>query len=60
MKSVGFRFNLDEKVEDETSGFSGTVMLCAIQGAANEPEKVYLIESGGETRWIAENNLKEA
>jgi hypothetical protein len=59
LKSVGFRFNLEEKVKDETNGFSGVVTLCAIKGTANEPEKVYLVEGGGDARWVAENNLKE-
>ena len=60
MKTVGFRFNLEEKVNDVEKGFSGVITMCSIKGTRDEPEKIYLVEGGGDVRWVAENNLKEA
>jgi len=60
MKSVGFQFNLDEKVTVEKTGFSGIITTCAIRGDVNEPEKVYYIQGNGGEGWYAERFLKEA
>jgi hypothetical protein len=60
MKSVGFRFNLDEKVTVEKTGFSGVITMCAIQGEVSQPEKVYYVQGTGCAAWYAERLLKEA
>ena len=60
MKSVDFKFNIDEKVIVEKTGFSGIITMCAIQGDANEPEKVYYIQGATGDGWYAERLLKEA
>jgi hypothetical protein len=60
MKSVSFRFNLDEKVLVEKTGFSGVVTMCAIQGNVDEPEKVYFIQGASGDGWYSERLLKEA
>jgi len=56
----GFIFNLEENVKDEKTDFSGVIKMCAIKGTKSEPEKIYLVEGGGDARWIDENNLMEA
>ena len=53
MKSVGFRFNIDEKVTVEKTGFSGVITICAIQGDVNEPEKVYYVQGATGEGWYA-------
>jgi len=60
MKTVGFQFNLDEKVTVEKTDFSGIVTMCAIQGDVNQPEKVYFIQGTSNAGWYAERLLKEA
>jgi len=60
MKSVGFQFNLDEKVTVEKTGFTGVITTCAIQGNVTEPEKTYYIQGTGGEGWYAERLLKEA
>ena len=60
MKTVGFQFNLDEKVTVEKTGFSGVITMCAIQGYVNEPEKVYYVQGTGGASWYPERLLKEA
>ena len=60
MKSVDFKFNIDEKVIVEKTGFSGIITMCAIQGDVNESEKVYYIQGATGDGWYAERLLKEA
>ena len=60
MKSVSFKFNLDEKVTNMKTGFSGIVTLCAIQGNPESPEIVYYVNGTQNTDWVAERLLKEA
>jgi len=60
MKSVGFKFNLDEKVVVEKTGFSGVITMCAIQGDPEQPENVYYILGNTAEGWYAERLLKEA
>jgi hypothetical protein len=60
MKTVGFQFNLDEKVTVEKIGFSGIITMCAIRGNVNEPEKIYFVQGISGEGWYAERSLKEA
>ena len=60
MKTVGFQFNLDEKVTVEKTGFSGVITMCAIQGEVEHPEKVYYVQGTGGASWYPERLLKEA
>jgi hypothetical protein len=60
MKSVGFKFNLDEKVTAENINFSGVITLCAIQGDPANPEIVYFVQGAEASHWLAERLLKEA
>jgi len=60
MKSVGFEFNLDEKVTVVKTGFSGVVTMCAIQSDPEKPEKVYYVLGATGSDWYAERLLKEA
>jgi hypothetical protein len=60
MKSVSFRFNLDEKVTAMNTDFTGVIMLCAIQGDPAHPEIVYYINGAGKNEWVAEKLLKGA
>jgi hypothetical protein len=60
MKSVGFQFNLDEKVIVEKTGFFGVVTMCAIQGDPAQPENVYYVLGATGSDWYAERLLKEA
>ena len=59
MKSVSFKFNLDEKVTNIKTGFSGVVTLCAIQGDPSSPEIVYFVNGAGNSEWHAERLLKD-
>ena len=60
MKSVGFRFNLDEKVTVEKTDFSGIVTMCAIEGDPENPEIVYYVSGATANGWYPERLLKEA
>ncbi|MCL2138690.1 MAG: hypothetical protein FWH41_04070 [Treponema sp.] len=60
MKSVEFRFNLDDKVIAKTAGFSGIVSMCAIQGDPETPEIVYYVKGATGSDWYAERLLQEA
>ena len=60
MKSVSFRFNLDEKVTAIQTGFTGVVTLCAIQGDPANPEITYYVSGNEKDGWYAERLLKEA
>lgn len=60
MKSVGFRFNLDEKVIVEKNGFTGVITMCAIQGDSEKPESVYFVQGAASSGWYTEKLLKEA
>jgi hypothetical protein len=59
MKSVSFRFNLDEKVHAEKNDFSGIVTMCAIQGNPDNPENIYYLEGMNTGGWYPERLLKE-
>jgi len=60
MKTVGFQFNIDEKVTVKKTGFTGVITMCAIQGDVEHPEKVYYVQGTGGEAWYAERLLKEA
>jgi len=60
MKSVGFRFNLDEKVTVEKTGFTGVITMCAIQGDPDKPENTYFVLGANGSDWYPERLLKEA
>jgi hypothetical protein len=60
MKSVNFRFNLDDKVTVEKTNFSGVVTMCAIQGDPEKPETVYYVAGANGRDWYPERLLKEA
>jgi hypothetical protein len=57
MTSVCFNFSLDQKVFVETIGFTGIVVMCAIQG---EGEKIYYIQGITNSGWYPERLVKEA
>ena len=57
---VDFKFNLDEKVTVEKTGFSGVITMCAIQGDPEMPETVYYVSGATGDGWYAERLLKEA
>jgi hypothetical protein len=56
MTSVCFDYSLDQKVCVETIGFTGIVVMCAIQG---EGEKVYYIQGAASSGWYPERLVKE-
>jgi hypothetical protein len=60
MKSVNFNFTIDEKVTAEKNNFSGIVIMCAIQGNPENPEKVYYLEGATGGGWYPERLLKGA
>ena len=60
MKSVSFRFNLDEKVTVVKTNLTGIVTLCAIQGDPEHPENTYYVSGATGEGWYAERLLKEA
>jgi hypothetical protein len=60
LKSIHFKFNLDEKVTVIQTGFSGIISLCAIQGDPASPEIVYFVNGVGNCNWYAERLLKGA
>jgi len=60
MKSVNFKFNLDDKVLARKNNFSGIVTMCAIQGDPGLPENVYYIVGEKSSGWYAERLLEEA
>jgi hypothetical protein len=60
MKSVGFKFNLNEKVIAGKNDFSGIVTMCAIRGDAENPEQIYYVQGATASDWYSEKLLKEA
>jgi hypothetical protein len=56
MKSVCFNYSLDQKVCVESIGFTGIVVMCAIQG---EGEKVYYVQGAASSGWYPERLVKE-
>jgi len=59
VKSVSFKFNLDEKVVNMKTGFKGIVTLCAIQGDPASPEIIYYVSGAENGEWHAERLLKD-
>ncbi len=59
MKSVGFKFNLDDKVFVEKTDFTGIITMCAIQGDSAHPESGYYIQGAVNSGWYTEKLLKE-
>ena len=55
-----FKFNLDEKVTVEKTGFSGVITMCAVQGDPEKPDIVYYVSGATGEAWYAERLLKEA
>jgi hypothetical protein len=58
MKTVEFKFSIDQKVCVEKNGFTGIVTMCAIQG--NPEEITYYIQGDGNSGWYPERLIKEA
>jgi hypothetical protein len=57
MKTVEFKFSIDQKVCVEDIGFSGIVAMCSIQG--NPEEKTYYIQGAAGAGWYPERLIKE-
>jgi hypothetical protein len=58
MKTVEFKFSIDQKVCVESISFSGIVTMCAIQG---KPEEInYYIQGAENCGWYPERLIKEA
>ena len=60
MKTVEFKFNLDDMVTVTKTGLTGIVTSCAISGDPDMPEKTYYVEGANNKGWYAERLLKEA
>jgi hypothetical protein len=60
MKSVNFKFNLDQKVKAASVDFIGIITMCAIQGDPANPEIVYYVQGEKNCFWYAERLLTEA
>jgi hypothetical protein len=56
MKTVEFKFSIDQKVCVKKIGFTGIVVMCAIQG---EGEKIYYIQGAASSGWYPERLIKE-
>jgi hypothetical protein len=57
MKTVEFKFSIDQKVCVENIGFTGIVTMCAIQG--NPEEITYYIQGNESSGWYPERLIKE-
>jgi len=57
--NICFQFNLDDKVTNIKTGFSGLISMCAIQGSPENPEVVYYVNGAEHSDWCAERLLKE-
>jgi hypothetical protein len=60
MKSVNFKFNLDDKVKNTKTGFTGVISMCAIDGDPESPETRYFIQGTEKGIWFPERLLEEA
>ena len=60
MKTVEFKFDLDDKVTVTKTGFTGIITSCAISGDPDMSEKTYFVDGAENSGWYAERLLKEA
>jgi hypothetical protein len=57
MKTVEFKFSIDQKVCIEATSLTGIVTMCAIQG--NPEEITYYIQGSATSGWYPERLIKE-
>ena len=60
MKTVEFKFNIDDKVKVTKTGFTGIITSCAITRDPAMPEKSYFVDGAENSGWYAERLLEEA
>jgi hypothetical protein len=56
MKTVNFKFDLDQKVKVEKLGIVGVVTMCALEKGG----PIYLIKTGTNSDWYTESLLEDA
>jgi hypothetical protein len=55
MKTVKFKFDLDQKIKVEKLGITGVIAMCAFDKGG----PVYLIKTGKESDWYNESLLED-
>jgi hypothetical protein len=56
MKTVNFKFDLDQKVKVEKLGTTGIIAMCALEKGG----PIYLIKTGTNSDWYTESLLEDA